>query len=510
MANYTIPLSYVVNATTVPATRGLEPLQLGTILLLTEDEPVTPLDSDYIISRTAAGVTSVFGTETTTAKMVNTIFAQTPNILNADGYVIVAPYKASVVTQEATPGIATTIDLSSNLSNLQAVTDGDLTITVDGEDHTLTGMNINNLDVEGIAQYINNYIDSSGEYATVTAEGNSIVFATKTTGSTSSIELKATTGGTGTDLYAATLLDGANAVVVDGEDEIVDVETTAQAIERISAQIYAEGILTTKDLGQIEAVGASNYVEGMQNSVLFITDTDSETLQSGGLFYQLKDNKNTRKLLYLTGNDMTERKANAKLFASAFASRGLSVNYAGSNSTLTMTYKDLVNVPVDTNINETILNQCEVIGADVYCSIEGLAKVISFKQGGLYFDELTNQIWLRTAIQLAAANVLFTTRYKIPQTTQGVNILVNAVLGVLNQGVINGMIAAGEWNSPDTFGVYEDFMRNIRTLGYYVYFTPIAEQSQADREARKCPVISVAVKQAGAIEHANIIIYVEA
>lgn len=504
MANYTIPLSYVVNATTIPAARGIEPLQLGTILLLTEDEPVTPLDGDYIISRTASGITNVFGTETTTAKMANTIFAQTPNILNADGYVIVAPYKASVVTQEATSGTLTTEDLSANLTNIQAVTNGDLTVVVDSDTQVLTGLDFSSAaDLSAVAGVIAAAITG----ATVEAVNDTLVFTSNSTGIISTVELTATTGGAGTDLYGATLLNGANATAVDGEDEIVDAETTAQAIERISAQIYAEGILTTKALTKAEAVAASNYVEGMQNSILFITDTDIETLQSGGLFYDLQNNKNTRKLLYLTGD---APQANAKLFAAAFASRGLSVNYAGSNSTLTMTYKDLVNVPTDTNINETILNQCEVIGADVYCSIEGLAKVISFKQGGLYFDELANQIWLRTAVQTAVANVLFTTRYKVPQTTQGVNILVNAVLGVLNQGVINGMIAAGEWNSPDTFGVYEDFMRNIRTLGYYVYFTPIAEQSQADREARKCPVISVAVKCAGAIEHANIVIYVEA
>lgn len=507
MADYQIPLSYVVNATTIPASRGLEPLQLGTILLLTEDSPVSPLDGDYIISRTASGVTNVFGTETTTAKMVNTIFAQTPNILNADGYVIVAPYLPNVVTQEATSGTLTTVDLSSNLTALQAVTDGDLTITVDSEEQVLTGIDLSGAsDLSDIATILSGAITG----ATVTAVDNTLVFTSNSTGIISTVEMSATSGGAGTDLYGASLLDGVNATSVDGLPQIVDIETTAEAIARISEQIYSEGILTTRDLGQVEAVAASNYVEGMQNSLLFLTDIDTDTLEDSGLFKTLEGNTHTRKLLYLTGDDNTTKKANAKLFASAFASRGLSVNYAGSNSTLTMTYKDLVNVPVDTNISETVLNKCEQIGADVYCSIEGLPKVISFKQGGLYFDELTNQIWLRTSVQTTVANVLFTTRNKIPQTTQGVNTLVNAILGVLNQGVINGMIAAGEWNSPDTFGVYEDFMRNIRTLGYYVYFTPLAEQSQADREARKCPVISIAVKQAGAIEHSSIIIYVEA
>ena len=504
MADYMIPLSYVVNATTVPASRGLEPLQLGTILLLTEDAPVSALDGDYIISRTASGVTNVFGTETTTAKMVNTIFAQTPNILNADGYVIVAPYKATVVTP-ATSGTLTTESLSSNLAAILAVTDGDLKLVIDSEAQTLTGLDFSGgTTLADVADAIQN--DLTG--ATVTAVDNALVFRSDSTGLISTVEIQAASGA-GTDLYGSSYFDGANATEVDGADAVTTPESTADAITRLAEQIYAEGIMTTKTLGDSEAAAASNLVEGMQNSILFLTATDTAALGSGGLFNTLKSNKNTRKLLYLTGADNNAKIANAKLFMAAFASRGLSVNYAGSNSTITMTYKDLVNVPVDMNISETVLNTCETIGADVYCSIEGLPKVISFKQGGLYFDELTNQIWLRTTIQTTVANVLFTTRNKIPQTTQGVNTLVNAVNGVLNQGVINGMIAAGEWNSPDTFGVYEDFMRNIRTFGYYTYFTPIAEQSQADREARKCPVISIAVKQAGAIEHANIIIYVE-
>lgn len=382
MADYQIPLSYVVNVSVLPSSRGLQPLQLGTILILTDDEPVNELSGDYVLSRTATGITNEFGTESATAELVNAIFSQNPNILNAGGYVVVAPYQ--------------------------------------------------------------------------------------------------------------------------------DEETTAEAITRLSQQIYTQGILTTRELPSAEAVAASELVESMPNNILFLTDTSISTFASGGLFNTLQNNDNTRKLLYLTGETSDEIKSNARKFAAAFASRGLSVNYAASNSAIIMTYKDLTGVPVDTNISETILNQCEQYGADVYCSIEGLPKVISCKQGGLYFDELTNQIWLRTSVQTAVANVLFTTRTKIPQTTQGVNTLVNAVNSILNQGVVNGVIAAGEWNSPDTFGIYEDFMRSIRTQGYYTYYVPLAEQSQEDREARKCPLINIAVKQAGAIEHANIIIYVEA
>lgn len=505
MANI-IPLSYVVNVSTVPASQGLQPLQLGTILLLTEDTPVNSLSGDYLLTRNATTAFNAFGTESTTAKMVSAIFSQNPNILNADGYVVIAPYLTSVVRTPATSGTLTTVDLSSKLTALKSVEDGDLKITIDGTAQTITGLDFTAAEtLSDIAQVISNELED----ATLSVQNDAFVFTSNTTGTTSTVALSAA-GGAGTDLYGSSYLNGAAATAQAGTDAIYGAETTAQAITRLQNQIYTEGILTTKDLSASEATNASNLVESMPDNILFLTDISTTTLNAGGLFNALQNNKNTRKLLYTYGADTTTTKLNAKLFAAAFAARGLSVNYNGANSTLTMTYKDLAGIQADTNITETILNQCETIGADVYCSVEGLAKVISFKQGGLYFDQLANQIWLRTTVQKTVANLLFTTRTKIPQTTQGVNTIVNAVISVLNQGVINGMIGAGEWNSPDTFGVYDDFMRAIRTQGYYVYFTPLAEQSQADRQARKCPVISIAVKESGAIEHANIIIYVEA
>lgn len=508
MAGYVIPLSYVVNATAVTATRGLLPLQLGTILILTDDEPVAPISGDYVLSRTATAIGQSFGTESTTYKMANAIFAQNPNILNADGYVVVAPYLANTVLEPATSGTLTTADISANLTSIIAVTNGDLNLTIDGVSTELTGLNFTEATtLADVASIIAEELST----ASVEAINDALVFTSLTTGTTSTVTIAASTGA-GTDLYGSSYLDGVNATAETGAAAVTGPETTANAIARLGQEVFTQGILSTRDLTDAEIIEASNAVEALpgHNNILFVTSNDITTLNEGGVFYTIQNNKQTRKLLYLTGDSLDEQKANGKLFAAAFASRGLSVNYNGSNSTITMTYKDLANVPVDTNISETILAQCEAVGADVYCSIEGLPKVISFKQGGEYFDELTNKIWLVTTIQRTVANVLFTTRNKVPQTTQGVNTLVNAIYTVLNQGVINGMIGAGTWNSSDTFGVYEDFMRGIRAFGYYVYYTPIAEQSQAEREARKCPVISIAVKCAGAIEHANVMIYLEA
>lgn len=285
-------------------------------------------------------------------------------------------------------------------------------------------------------------------------------------------------------------------------------EKLATAIARLASEIYFEGILTTRALTGTEATDASTAVQAMKNRILALPQSDTSALT--GLFNTVKSNTNTKCLLYTKGADATEKALNARLFAAAYMSRGLAVNYNGSNTTLTMNLKDLTGIEADTNISETVLGNCATVGADCFPSIEGLAKVISNAQGGMYFDEVANQIWLVNTIQRAVFNVLATTNGKIAQTDPALEILSKAIRGVCNQGVVNGMIAPGVWNSADTFGNQEDFFRNISEFGYYIYHQSVLDQSQADREARKAPVFQIAVKEAGAVHSANVLIYIEA
>ncbi|HIT91663.1 MAG TPA: DUF3383 family protein [Candidatus Stercorousia faecigallinarum] len=383
MANQ-IPISYVVNVSIAEQPAGLAPKQLSTLLILTDDEPVSPLSGDYIIARAARTVEQNFGTGKDSTKMAQIIFSQNPNILANSGYVIVAPYTSTS-------------------------------------------------------------------------------------------------------------------------------ETTAQAISRLSAQIYFEGILTTRDLDDEEAGEASAAVEATADQIFFLPSSDVNALQTAnGLFYKLQSNTQTKCLLYTYGADEDTKKANAKLFAAAYASRGLSVNYSGSNTCITMNLKDLTGIEADTNITETILQQCADLGVDCFPSIAGLAKVISNAGNGLYFDQVANRIWLTSTIQTNVFNTLATTRTKIPQTEQGMNLLKSAVYDTFDQAVTNGMIAPGQWNSSDTFGNLEDFHRNILETGYYIYSTPVVEQAQAEREQRKAPLIQCAGKEAGAIHNSDIMIYLEA
>lgn len=385
MVDYQIPITYIVSASAVTPQRGLEPLKLSTILLLTTDPALSAFDGSYIISKTLKGITDIFGTETETAKQAQAIFAQQPNILANDGYLIVAP-------------------------------------------------------------------------------------------------LTSTT-----------------------ESDVTTYETLSNAIARIANEIYFEGILTTKAVDDSEYAAASTAVQAMQNRVLMLPRSSTSAI--AGIFTTVQNNTNTKCLLYTKGTNAAQQ---ARIFAAAYLSKAMSVNYSGSNTTMTMNLKDLAGIEADTNISETIYNQCASVGADCYPSIEGLPKVISNAQGGMYFDQVLNQIWFVNTIQREVFNTLATTRTKIPQTDAGLEVISKTIRKVCNYAINNGYIAPGTWNSSDFFGNYEDFMRNIEEFGFYIYHLPVAEQLQTERQARKAPTFQIAAKEAGAVHSANILIYLEA
>ena len=510
MPDYQIPITYVVSASATTPARGLEPLKLSTILLLTEDAPVTTLDTSYIIARTATAVSSQFGTETETAKQAQIIFSQQPNILANNGYLIVAPYKTIEFDNPATAGTLTTQNLSANVEDFKSVTDGVLNLTIDSSSKQVTGLDFSKVStLEEIAQVI------QAKYTDITvtvSENEEIVFASKTTGAASAVTIAAKSGGSGTDLYDADYLNGAAAVVVEGkaEEQGTRPETLSEAITRMAGELYFEGILTTRTLEDEEAIAASALVQSMQNRIFPLPASTTTALAAGsGLFAKIQNNDRTKGLLYTKGASPQEAASNSRLFAAAYLSRGFAVNYNGSNTTITMNLKDLIGIEADTNISETILNQCAQLGVDCFPSIEGLPKVVSNRQGTMYFDQVTNLIWFVNAIQTAVFNTLATTQTKIPQTEAGMEIISKAIRSVCNQAVTNGYIAPGTWNSADTFGNQSDFFRNINEFGYYIYHQPISEQSQTERESRISPLVQIAAKESGAIHSASIIITIE-
>ncbi|AWI10311.1 DUF3383 family protein [Ereboglobus luteus] len=297
-----------------------------------------------------------------------------------------------------------------------------------------------------------------------------------------------------------------------------DAELLATAIERTKNLVYYSGILTGFDpwvtansdaetpvvADYDEAIAASNAVQSV-NKILFLASPELDALGSNGIFAQIKaaNNTHTRMLLYTVEN----ASVNHRLMAAAYAGRAMSTNFSGSNTTATMHLKDLATITPDPLINETVITDCRRIGPDVYVNIAGLPKVFASGAND-YFDNVYNLNWFKGAMEVAGFNVLATTSTKVPQTEPGMSLLKGAYRLVCEQALANGFISPGSWNSPELFGDPESLRRNVLERGYYIYSQPVNEQPQADREARKAPLIQIAIKFAGAIHSTNLIIYI--
>jgi hypothetical protein len=204
-------------------------------------------------------------------------------------------------------------------------------------------------------------------------------------------------------------------------------------------------------------------------------------------------NTHTHPLAY--SNGITEMKC----FIAAAMSRALSVNWAGVNTANTLNLKQLATIQPDLNLDQTYYNNAKQYGVDLYGSTQGYSCYYSFDNGA-YIDEIVMNMFLKSKLEVGIFNALATTNTKVPQTEAGVSVIKTAIQNIIIQGVRNGYIAAGKWNSQaNRFGDTEDFDANILQHGYYIYSQPVAQQSQADREARKCPLVQVAVKRSGAI-----------
>lgn len=291
-------------------------------------------------------------------------------------------------------------------------------------------------------------------------------------------------------------------------------ESQAEAFNRLKTKVLFCGWLTTDSIANDMVANAvaedsssanesslSAAVNAENNKINFIVSNVQSDI--AGVMTDIKNAslKKTRCLFY--GGTETE----AKVMMAAYVSRAMSTVFEASLTTQTMHLKALTGVLPDPIMTETLLSACKEAGVDVYVSIEGVACVFSNGANG-FFDEVFNELWFVNAIQVAGFNYLRQTGTKVPQTEAGMTGLKNAYAQVCVRGVNNGFIGAGEWTSPDIFGNPDLFKRNIEVSGFYIYSTPVAQQSKADREARKAPLVQIAVKTAGAIHSTDVMIYV--
>jgi Protein of unknown function (DUF3383) len=371
-----------------------------------------------------------------------------------------------------------------------AITNGGFDITVNGVNRQIFGLNFSGAaSMAAIATLIQTALAAALAGTTCTWSGTYFLITAPTTGPASLVGFATTpTGGsTPTDvsgMLGLTLSGGALAVAGIAIESATDSFTAARAF---NPNFYGLTLTATASIQDIKdamawaepAKAALFYTSNDPNALLSVATTD--------LFYYAKN------LGYAYSVGVFSNSPYAAVSAMA---RAFIVDFAQPNSTITLKFKQLPGIGVDT-ITESQRLALEGKNANYYTSFGDFAMLANGTvANGRFFDEVHGLDWLQATLQNAVFTVLATAVSKIPQTDAGVAKLVQAAEGALRQAVANGLIAPGVWTGQNLGEVKSnDYLPN----GFYTYAQPVAQQLAADRALRKSPPLSAIGCGAGAI-----------
>lgn len=262
------------------------------------------------------------------------------------------------------------------------------------------------------------------------------------------------------------------------------------------------GLVIASDLTDIEADAVSALIEASDPVRVFGYTTQQEsslsTISTTDTAYLLK-NKNYRRTFTIFSSDNPYA-------AASMLGRAFSVNFLGTNTTITLKFKQLLGIAAeDLKIGEA--SALKAKHCNVFAGYNNDTAIL--QEGvmcdGSFFDEIHGLDWLQNHLETALWNLYYTSTTKIPQTLAGVNRQCTVLERACGQGLTNGLLGEGQWNG-DSFGALEtgDYL----SKGFYVFANSLDEQAQSEREARKAPVFQIAAKLAGATHFADVVVSV--
>lgn len=494
-----IDINNVVNVALLPESQLAGRDNVNTVAIFTNEMGnVLSSSNRTVIYKNAKSVGEDFGTSSKAYQFAKVAFAQSPNVVQMGGYIVLAYWRSATEAVSAKAGYLTGGEVSEStlVGLLQSVSNGSMLIEVDNVSKSVTGLDFRTVDT---ASDIVTLIDNAIAGATVSYENGKLKIISSTTGASSAVEF-ATANTSGTfigDILAISA--GSGAVQTAGTDSATltaETKETAVSLALASTPFVGFGFIDAPTDSEREDL--STFAKA-NNKIGYDVVTGASTLE--------KDVDNivwANKLATGTNYRFIHSQVNNRALWIAYASRCQAVNYNAENSALTMHLKALNGVSAEYYTDNEIA-KAKAVGCDVYTLIKDVPVVMTSGAND-FIDNVFNLIAYVSFVQVDTFNLLKQTATKIPQTTSGVQTIVDIVEKTTKGFVRAGVFAGGVWSSPDFFGNIEIFKRNIEKNGYYVLAGNLADQAQSDRQERKSPVIQVAVKNSGAIHSVDIII----
>ncbi len=477
----TLPISQVVNVDIVMSPRAASLRNFGATLIIGSSDVI---DTDERIREYANteldDIASEFGTTAPEYLAALAFFSQspTPKTVQIGRW-------AKTATNGQVKGAILPVNQQA-ISNFNSITAGAFDLVVDGTDIQVSAVDLSACtNLNGVAVEITSALNGA---ATCTWTGSRFVIKSASSGASSTVS-----GITSTELTQAMGLDEGTTGVSG-----IDAETLADAVSIfINRPTWYMAFLAAAHTDDEVLSIAPIFEAATPSRVLAVTSMDSAELdstQTASLGYRLKVGKFNHTLWGYSSTNSA--------MAISILGRMATVNFSGSNTCITLKFKQCPGVTPE----NLTLSQAKAISqnnGNVFVEYDNDTAILQegVMAGGWFIDERHGLDWLQNYVQTAVWNLLYTSNTKIGQDEEGSTALVATVSQALTQGVRNGLIAPGVWNS-DSFGGLK--RGDTLSTGFYVYIQPLDEQSQAEREARIAPPIQCAIKLKGAVHFADI------
>lgn len=478
----TLPVSRVVNVAVEMSPTAAALRNFGSCLIL-GDSDIIDTDERIRLYSSISDIATDFGISSREYLAAQAFFSQSPQPTQ----VYIGRWAKS-----ATAGRLRGRTLSSaeqDISLFTAITTGTLSLTIDGASKSMASIDLSaETNLNGVASQISSALGVSGSCAWT---GERFVITSATTGTSSTVAT------TDTGTLSSLMGFAGSATSVAG----VAAESLAAAITALLDYNTWYMVCVAPDASDDSIVEAAGLIEAASPSRMigFTTQnsTEIDSTASSTLGSRLKGLGYNRTILVYSSD--------SPVAAASVFGRMATINFEGSNTTLTLKFKQLPGVTAE-NLRSSQAEALKSHNVNAFCAYQNDTSILQegITSGGWFIDETHGLDWLQNRVETDLWNLLYTSK-KVGQDESGATAIVSCVNKSLEQGVTNGLIAPGVWNG-DAFGALES--GDTLSTGYYVYIQPFDEQSQSDREARKAPPIQIAVKLKGAVHFINVTITV--
>lgn len=378
------------------------------------------------------------------------------------------------------------------LADLHNVTDGAMTLVMNGATVNLYGLNFATygsiLTLNEVAQILTAAIGSNG---LVEVSGQSIVISTNQKGEGVTIGY-ASSASSITDLSAILALTQSTAASrIDGYtpgglvSEVALIQTAARCAGRsVFAWTLDRRYRDTqdqKDFADWAEAQDQAYFSACTNSVQAYNTADTTNIG----FYA--HNKGYIKTSVMYHN-------NPQVYPDvSYAALALSVNYALENSTLTMKFKQLTGIET-VPLTETQLSSLKARRINTYVSMGNSSSVVreGVQSADSWFtDSHVNLSNYKEELQVEVFNV-FMRNKKVKYTSAGQDLLVSAAAKINNRYIRNGTFADREEETTDNETGYTTLPACTITPA------PIYSATTSERANRVAPPIAIVAYEAGA------------